>query len=284
MKYDYRSAHNNGLIAMMFDQAQFERNNYESKITFTTYIIAWNRGSTIQIKIDEVLYNFPANSVLPIMHDQCFEIEFAEQIVFWEFNSDFYCIVNHDAEVGCVGYIFYGPQPTMFIDLTEEDVDSLNRMLLVFEEEFTSIEDIKQEMLRMLLIRLIIKITRIAKKQYLSTEVVEEDKFNLIRKFHLLVELHFKKEHQINFYANLLHKSPKTISNYFALYSKKTPLQVIHERIIAEAKRLVYYTDKSIKEIADELGFEEVAHFSKFFKNVTAKSPSEFRNNQTSKI
>jgi AraC-like DNA-binding protein len=55
---------------------------------------------------------------------------------------------------------------------------------------------------------------------------------------------------------------------------------VIHERVIAAAKRLVYYTDKSIKEVADELGFEDLAHFSKFFKNVTTKSPSELRNNQ----
>jgi AraC family transcriptional activator of pobA len=104
----------------------------------------------------------------------------------------------------------------------------------------------------------------------------------LIRKFHLLVELHFKRERQVSFYANLLHKSPKTISNYFVLYSKKTPLQVIHERVISEAKRLLYYTDKSIKEIADDLGFEDVANFSKFFKNVTTKSPSHLRNNQIS--
>ena len=58
---------------------------------------------------------------------------------------------------------------------------------------------------------------------------------------------------------------------------------MIHERVIAEAKRLVYYTDKSIKEVADELGFEDVAHFSKFFKNVTTKSPSDLRNDLTNK-
>jgi AraC family transcriptional regulator, transcriptional activator of pobA len=281
MKYNYSNTSNNGLIAMVFDQAYIERNNYEHPIASTSYIIAWNRGKTTAIKIDEVLYNFPSNAVLPLMHEQCFEIDSAEQIVLWEFNTDFYCIVNHDAEVGCVGYIFYGPQPNMFINLNEEDVESMNRMFLVFEEEFTSVEDIKQEMLRMLLVRLIIKLTRLAKKQYITVPIIEEDKFNLIRKYHLLVELHYKKEHQVNFYANLLHKSPKTISNYFTMFSKKTPLQVIHERIIAEAKRLTYYTEKSIKEIAHELGFEDVAHFSKFFKNVTAKSPSEFRNNQS---
>ena len=74
-----------------------------------------------------------------------------------------------------------------------------------------------------------------------------------------------------------MNKSPKTISNIFSLYSKKTPLQIIQERVITEAKRLFYYTDKSVKEIADDLGFEDVAHFSKFFKNCTTQNPSELK-------
>ena len=283
MKYSFHTNLNKGFISLHCNLPNIEQNYYIDKKEGTSYTIAWNRGLTTQIKIDEIWYNFPANAVLPIMHDQCFEIVDASNMVLWQFNSEFYCIVNHDAEVGCVGCIFYGTKPTMFINLTKDDKESMKRMLHVFEEEFTSTEDIKEEMLRMLLVRLIIKITRLAKKQYFIDEVIEEEKFNLIRKFNLLVELHYKKERQVSFYANLLHKSPKTISNYFALYSKKTPLQVIHERVISEAKRLVYYTDKSIKEVADDLGFEDVAHFSKFFKNVTTKSPSELRNNRSDK-
>ena len=186
-------------------------------------------------------------------------------------------MVDNDVEVGCVGFVFYGPSQTMFITLGAEDIDKMKRLLAVFEEEFDSDEDIKGSMLRMLLVRLIINITRLAKKQYLGKEEVNEEKFNLIRQFNLLVELHYRKEHQVSFYANLLHKSPKTVANTFSLYSKKTPLQTIHERIITEAKRLFYFTDKSVKEIADDLGFEDAAHFSKFFKNYTSINPSELR-------
>jgi hypothetical protein len=71
-------------------------------------------------------------------------------------------------------FIFFGPSPTMFVNLNEEDIEMMNRLLLVFEEEFTSVDDIKGEMLRMLLVRLIIKVTRLAKKQYLGTEEVVE--------------------------------------------------------------------------------------------------------------
>jgi AraC-like DNA-binding protein len=179
--------------------------------------------------------------------------------------------------VGCVGFLFFGPSPTMFVELSVDDLRRLNEMLESFDEEFTNNESIKGEMLRNLLVQLIIKITRLAKKQYFGAEAISEEKFNLIRQYNLLVEIHFRQQHQVQFYAALLNKSPKTISNYFALYSKKTPLQVITERLITEAKRLFYYTDKSVKEIAAELGFDEVAHFSKFFKNNTSQNPSELR-------
>jgi AraC-like DNA-binding protein len=80
----------------------------------------------------------------------------------------------------------------------------------------------------------------------------------------------------VQHYAALLNKSPKTIANLFSSHSTKTPLQVIHERIITEAKRLLLYTDKSVKEIANDLGFTDLTHFSKFFKNQTGQSPTDF--------
>lgn len=81
----------------------------------------------------------------------------------------------------------------------------------------------------------------------------------------------------MQFYASRLNKSPKTLSNLFALYHHQTPLQVIQDRLVLEAKRLFYYTDKSAKEIAQELGFDDAAHFSRFFKNQLQVSPSEFK-------
>jgi AraC family transcriptional regulator, transcriptional activator of pobA len=266
-----------GKLRLIKNKAGFEQYFYKQESDFTFHTIAWNRGKAQVITIDEVQYPFAANSILPIMLNQSFKFERSEDIIAWQFNREFYCIANHDAEVGCVGFLFFGPSPTMFISLDNEQNEKMQRLLEVFEEEYESNEDIKGEMLRMLLVRLIIQLTRLAKKQYLGTEHVVEEKFNLIRQFNLLVEIHFRKERQLSFYANLLNKSPKTISNYFSLYSKKTPLQIIQERVIAEAKRLFYYTDKSVKEIADEIGFEDAAHFSKFFKKCTSQSPSELK-------
>ncbi len=277
MKYTFNNKEDAGQLNLLKQVPLFSQNYYEQPLDFSFHSIAWNRGKSQIVTIDEVAYEFKENSVLPIMLNQSFRFEKSDDILLWQFNREFYCIANHDAQVGCVGFLFFGPSPTMFVDLNAEFQAKMERLLESFEEEFQSDEEIKGEMLRMLLVRLIIKITRLAKKQYLGTEEVVEEKFNLIRQFNLLVEIHFRKEKQVAFYADLLNKSPKTISNYFSLYSKKTPSQIIQERIIQEAKRLFYYTDKSVKEIADELGFEDVAHFSKFFKNATSQNPSELK-------
>lgn len=277
MKFSFTHKDGLGKLILIKGNADLNQNFYEQKSGFNTHTIAWNTGPDQVVTIDEVQYLFKSNAILPIMHNQSFSFEQAESIIAWQFNREFYCIVNHDAEVGCVGFIFFGPSPTMFVELDEEQQAKMRKLLELFEEEYNSDEEIKGEMLRMLLVRLIIQITRLAKKQYLGTEEVVEEKFNLIRQFNLLVEIHFRKEHQVSFYASLLHKSPKTISNYFSLYSKKSPSQIIQQRIISEAKRLFYYTEKSVKEISDELGFEDGAHFSKFFKKCTSQNPSEVK-------
>jgi AraC-like DNA-binding protein len=91
------------------------------------------------------------------------------------------------------------------------------------------------------------------------------------------VENHFRKEHDVQFYAAALYKSPKTLANSFAKFGSGSPLQIIHSRLILEAKRLMLYTDKSVKEISNELGFEDAAHFTKFFKNQLKMTPTGFK-------
>jgi len=277
MEHIFTNSNGLGKLKLLTNKLDFDHYYFEQKADNNFYTIAWNRSKSQLVTIDEIEYQFEENTILPIMLNQSFKFENPADIIAWQFNREFYCIVNHDAAVGCVGFIFYGPSPTMFVSLDSEENQKMQSLFDLFEEEFNSDEDIKSEMLRMLLVRLIINITRLAKKQYLGTEEVVEEKFNLIRQFNLLVEIHFKNEHKISFYSNLLNKSPKTISNYFSLYSNKTPLQIIHDRIITEAKRFFYYSDKSVKEIADELGFADAAHFSKFFKKQTSISPSELK-------
>lgn len=277
LKYLFVPAQGEAYLALFKNVKRFDEIGNQFQQQTKLYTIAWNPCSEQEVIVDNVCYTMPRCSILPIMMSQSFEFEKPENIILWQFNREFYCVVDHDAEVSCVGFVFYGPQPVMFVTFDELQTRKMAQLVTFFEEEFESEEDIKAEMLRALLVRLIIEITRTAKKQYLPIEGIKDSKLGVIRQYNLLVEKHYKREHKVTFYANKLNKSPKTIANLFTQISDKTPLQIIHERIVSEAKRFFMYSDKSVKEVADALGFDDVAHFSKLYKKMTSVSPSESR-------
>lgn len=231
-----------------------------------------------QVIIDEVAYTMPGHTLLPLVANQHFTFEKPEVLTAWHFNRDFYCIMDHDVEVSCVGFLFYGIHNPMFIRLGKEDLKPIITIEQLFLEDMRVQDRMQEEMLRTLLKRLIIKSTRMARQQIDNTRQLTDERFDLIRQFNLLVEINFRQQHEVHFYAEALNKSPKTLSNLFRLSNYPAPSNLIHERIIREAKRLLCYTGKTGKEIGYELGFESAAHFSRFFKHKTGANLSIFRN------
>lgn len=240
--------------------------------------IAWNKSVNQKLSIDGTIYTVPKNSLISVVNNNRYTFSNPGEIVLWEFNREFYCIIDHDKEVSCAGFLFYGAESPMLIQLDKQHTDKLERLQSTFEDEFEEADNIQGEMLRMLLKRLIILSTRLGKLQHLKNQSPPEQDYDLLRKFNFLVETNFTKYHQVQDYADLLNKSPKTLSNIFSKYSDKTALQIIRERITLEAKRLLLYTDKTMKEIAFELGFSDPVVFSKFFKKNTGTPPGSFKN------
>jgi len=268
-----------GDLLLISGEENFDRFFYTRDKAKKYFTIAWNTGASQIINIDGADHVFNANTLLPLMFDQTFTFERSADIIAWQFNREFYCIIDHDAEVSCVGFLF-GMGDQLFISLDDPAQYKLKLLLDVFIEELNTRDNIQTDMLMMLLKRLIITITRLAKSKYIPDPKLQDQRLDVFRKFNLCVEANFRTEHSVNYYARLLNKSPKTLSNIFSLYNNKTPLQVIQERIIIEAKRLLYYTGKSVKQITYELGFEDPAYFSNFFKKHTSLSPLDFRSSK----
>src|SRR5690554_728061 len=103
---------------------------------------------------------------------------------------------------------------------------------------------------------------------------------NLIRSFKKAVNKDYKKEHSTTYYANELHISPDHLNRTVKARIGKTAKDYIQARIITEAKRLLFFTNHTNKEIAYELGFNEPANFSAFFKKHTDLSPSHFKKSE----
>ena len=275
MKLSYTDRRTGGIIHFLQDELfSGQRTDKAAERLFT---IALNRGPDQRVSIDNITYLFPSWSLLPLFSNQSFRFEEPRQISAWQYNRDFYCIVDHDDEVSCAGFLFFGSYGHLFIKLDESNQRKLETLSHIFIEELETAGSTQSEMLKMLLKRLIIIGTRLAKEQYVKDQPAEPDQFDIVRKYNLLVDRNFKTHHQVQFYANELRRSPKTLSNLFAQYHHKLPLQIIHDRIIDEAKKIFFYTDKSAKEIAWELGFEDAAHFSRFFKNITGQNISAYK-------
>jgi AraC family transcriptional activator of pobA len=92
-----------------------------------------------------------------------------------------------------------------------------------------------------------------------------------------VVEKNFSHHRNPGFYAGLLHITPKALGKLVKKHFNKTLTDLIHERVLIEAKRELYLTEKAIKVIASELGFEDPLYFSRWFKKHTNISPEMYR-------
>lgn len=105
----------------------------------------------------------------------------------------------------------------------------------------------------------------------------ESDELPLVYSFVSSVHEHYTMYHQISYYANLLEMTSKRITEKFYKEGLLNPHTFIKNRILVEVKRQLIYTDKSIKIICFDVGFNDPAYFSRFFKKNVGMTMREFR-------
>lgn len=102
----------------------------------------------------------------------------------------------------------------------------------------------------------------------------------LVEKFLNLVQLHFKDERSLEFYANKLYLTPKHLSKVVKENSGISASDWIDNYVILEAKALLKTTDMTVQQISDRLNFPSQSFFGKYFKRLEGISPSEYKNNK----
>ncbi|TXD50032.1 helix-turn-helix domain-containing protein [Polaribacter sp. IC073] len=217
------------------------------------YVIYWIKERKGTYNIDFEQYTFDDNVLFFLSPGQVFTVD-SEQIKTaykLTFVRDFYCIQTHDQELACNGILFNNIYETPFVKPCEKDTKKLNFILESLIEEFQQNETAQYDMLQSYLKQFIISAVRVQKENHIIKEDVET---RLFKDFSLLVEQNFKTIHSVTDYANRLGVSPKSISKHFQKLGVKTLSDFIKNRILLEAKRLLIYTDKTVKEIAFELG------------------------------
>jgi len=99
----------------------------------------------------------------------------------------------------------------------------------------------------------------------------------LLNNFLTLLDAAYKENHDTNFYAKSLHTTSKTLNAACKKFLGTTVGALINEKLTAESKKLLLYSNKNLTELAYELGFVDASHFNKFFKRQTGVIPGIYR-------
>jgi len=244
---------------------------HETDMTFI-----WNTGKQMNITIDHYPHQLARNQVVFLTENNKINTIDLESARMVRFNRAFYCIINHDNEIGSKGLLFFGATGVPIIMLDERNIKDFEITWEILSSEMRQSELLQRDMLQSILKRLLILSVRILIKSS-NLQDLEKSQVDLVREFNYLVEGHFSEHHDVAFYAAKLNKSPKTLSNLFSIAGNRPPLNIIHDRIMAHARMQITYTNLSIKEIAYELGYEDIQTFSRFFKNKEGLSPAQYR-------
>ncbi|GLB49442.1 helix-turn-helix domain-containing protein [Neptunitalea lumnitzerae] len=162
--------------------------------------------------------------------------------------------------------------------ISKREVDTFHRITELMRMEFQEKDDFtRKEYLRHLLNLVLITLQRIGKRNHDVSLPMQHQSHMVLVKFKQLLEKHYKEKHLVQQYAVMLDISVKTLSNVTKVLTQRSPLALINERIVLEAKRLLSYSGMSISEIAFDVGFEDPSYFAKFFKRQSGILPNEFR-------
>lgn len=268
---------NQATYSDLFSITDISTSTLVSTFSSERYHILLFEGKGI-LTIDFIDYEFEGKTILftsPYQHfkfgtDQSFMIKKVD------FHGDFYCIEYHKKEVACNGLLFNNIYSRPFITLSQEDYEELKHLTCKLAQEIEISNQYSEPILKAYL-QLILAIASKIKSQELDGSTVLPREQNAIEKFKPLLEQNFIMHRKTSFYANKLALSSSVFTKRCKSFYGKTPSQLIQERVILEAKKLIHLTYKNFKEIASLLNFEDEHYFSRYFKKNTGITPTSFR-------
>ena len=259
------------------DDAAFRIPQDQSFIT-----VMWIKKGSAKVKIDFSEYRVNAGTILFLSPFQPFALESVSGIagVCIDFHPEFFCLMKHQKEVAFCGLIFSNIYDPPYITINTGEWALFDNLITQMIEEVQKTALAQHDILVSILKIFIIHASRIKIQQRVAAEIPLSDLEHpfILRDLTDAIDLHFRDKHSASQYAEVLKISAKSLSKLTKTHLNKTLTNLITERIILEAKRDLYLTTKSVKQIANGLGFKDEYHFSRYFRNNTNVSPQIYRN------
>ena len=245
------------------------------------YSLIWIQKGKGKVKVDFSEYDFSENQLLAFAPYQPFMLS-SDGVIegkVIQFHPDFFCIMKHHDEVACNGVLFNNIYEPPYVLIDEAARATFNMVLEQMKIEMQNPALAQYELLISYLKIFLITASRLKKEQQPKEFVpIEENTAPFIlQNLKNFIEQNFKTKHSASDYADLLNISPKALAKITKNHFNKTLTNLIAERIIIEAKRELYLTNKPVKEIAYELGYDDEHYFSRFFKINAEVSPQMYR-------
>jgi YesN/AraC family two-component response regulator len=270
----------NGNLA--FKLFSFEGNNHFDHIQRLNYFsLIWIKEGNGKVKSDFSEYSFAKNTLFSFAPYQPFMFSNVENIegVAIHFHADFFCIHKHQQEIATNGILYNNVYSPPFVMVDDESKKIFEMVLEQVKTEMQNLALAQYELLVSYLKIFLITASRLKVKQQtqIQDNLSNSKEPFILQNLKNFIELHFKLKHSARDYADLLNITTKALAKITKTHFNKTLTDLISERIIIEAKRELYLTNKPVKEIAYELGYEDEHYFSRFFKNNADVSPQIYR-------
>jgi len=117
------------------------------------------------------------------------------------------------------------------------------------------------------------------KRKQNFTEIKKDANLDYVLLFKGLLEINYRTQKKVSIYANQISLTEKRLNIATSKVVGKSPKQIIDDRIMLEAKRILAHTNESVKEVGFALGFDEPTNFIKYFRKNNGSTPVEFREN-----
>jgi AraC-like DNA-binding protein len=274
-----------GELALKISHTGPGENPFDHLCRFNYYSLVWVRAGSGTLRADFSEYTFEADLLLCFSPYQPFMLSHGTselQLTTVHFHPDFFCIVKHQEEVACNGVLFNNIYQPPVVALDAATAAALANSLQALEWELQQPAVAQQEMLVSQLKVMLIHASRrrlaMLLPDGLTNPVPKPGRPGyVLQQLREHIEAHYRTKHSPADYAALVHLTPKALGRLTRKHFHKTPSNLIQERIVIEAKRELYLTNKAVKQIAWELGFEDEYYFSRLFKHQADVSPSLYR-------
>ncbi len=186
------------------------------------------------------------------------------------FNEAF-LLENGDKIKQLLSKLFYTYENNPYLTYKENEFETFFSLIQIFEKEYTK-EEHNNSILKSLLETLLFYMEELK----IESSEIKDSNFKKLTILKNLIEENYKVEKSSDFYARKMELSSKRLNEIIKKVSGYTITQMIHNRLILEAKREMVSQDKTIQDIAYALGFENPSYFSRFFKKYENISPKEY--------